>query len=125
MAGREQVQRQVERIVASPGFAGAERLQSLLRYVVASKLAGEDGRLKESVLAIEVFGRGPEYDSKVDSVVRVAAGKLRSRLAEYYADAGSKDEVLIELPKGGYVPLIRLRPPPPAGGLGPLLLALW
>src|SRR5215470_4602997 len=100
MASADQVRRQMEKILASRGFGGAERLQTLLRYLIERKLANEQDRIKETVLAMDVFGRGPDYDSKIDSVVRVAAGKLRSRLVEYYAAEGSGDDVLITLPKG-------------------------
>src|SRR6266545_4716718 len=110
MVNGDQVRRQLEKILASRGFAGAERLQSLLKYLVERKLAGEEDQIKEVVLAMDVFGRGPDYDSKVDSVVRVAAGKLRSRLAEYYASETLADGVIIEIPKGSYSPVFRLPP---------------
>ena len=111
MASAEEVRRELDRILKSRGFADAERLKNLLRYLVERKLAGEENRIKESVLAMDVFGRGPDYDTKIDSVVRVAAGKLRSRLVEYYASDGLNDGVLIDLPKGSYVPVIRSRQP--------------
>lgn len=108
----EQVRRQLDKILSSRGFAESERLQSLLRYLVERKLQGEEHQIKEVVLAMEVFGRGSDYDSRIDSVVRVAAGKLRSRLVEYYASEGSADLVIIELPKGSYAPVIRVATPP-------------
>jgi len=63
--------------------------------------------MKESVLAAEVFGRDDTFDSRTDSVVRVEARNLRARLNEYYRGEGSRDPVIIDLPKGTYVPVFR------------------
>ena len=100
------IRRQLERALASASFARSERLSRFLRFVVERQLEGRDGELKESVIAMEVFGNH-DYDPKQDSIVRTEAGRLRARLAEYYVGEGSGDPVIIELPKGGYVPLIR------------------
>jgi TolB-like protein/tetratricopeptide (TPR) repeat protein len=103
----EAVRKQLERVLASQGFARNERLSRFLRVVVERHLEGRDGDLKESVIGIEVFGRKPGFDPKQDSTVRSEAGRLRARLAEYYAGEGSGDAVIIELPKGGYTPAFR------------------
>src|SRR5215472_18100220 len=103
----ESVWRQLERVLASPGFARSERLSRLLRFVVERHLEGRDTELKESLIGVEVFGRKPDYDPKLDSIVRSEAARLRSRLIEYYAGEGSRDPVVIELPKGGYTPRFR------------------
>ena len=75
----------LERILSSAGFARNERLSRFLRFVVEEELAGRGGEIKESLIALEVFGRKPNYNPKQDPVVRIEAGKLRARLAEYYA----------------------------------------
>jgi adenylate cyclase len=103
----EAVRRQLERVLASQGFARNERLSKFLRVAVERHLEGRDSDLKESVIGIEVFGRRPGFDSKQDSTVRSEAGRLRARLAEYYAGEGRADAVIIELPKGGYIPAFR------------------
>jgi TolB-like protein/Tfp pilus assembly protein PilF len=100
------VRRQLERTLASAGFSHSERLASFLRFVVERHLAGRDEELKESVIALEVFGNR-DYDPKRDSIVRTEAGRVRARLAEYYLGEGSGDPVIIELPKGGYIPVFR------------------
>ena len=99
--------RQLERVLASPGFARNERISRFLRFVVEGHLEGKDHELKESLLAIEVFGRSPGYDPKQDPIVRTEARRLRTRLSEYYLGEGNDDPLIIELPKGGYVPTIR------------------
>src|SRR5579883_2317595 len=73
----------VDRIVASPGFVRSDGLTRFLRYVVEHSFDAEPGRLKETVIGVEVFGKTPAYDPKFDSIVRVQAAKLRSKLTEY------------------------------------------
>ena len=99
--------RQLERVLASPGFARNERLSRFLRFVVERHLEGRNAELKESLLAIEVFGRPPDYDPKQDPIVRTEASRLRARLSEYYLGEGKDDPVVIEVPRGGYVPVVR------------------
>src|SRR5216684_1149033 len=100
------VRQQLDRVLSSVGFTRNERLSRFLRFVVERHLEGREDELKESVIGIEVC-RNPNYDPKQDSVVRTEAGRLRSRLSEYYSHEGSGDPVIIELPKGGYTPLFR------------------
>ena len=96
-------------MLASAGFARNERLSQFLRFVVERHLEGRDGELKESVLGVEVFGRQPGFDPKVDGIVRTEAIRLRARLDRYYASEGQADSLIIAVPKGGYRPLIRER----------------
>lgn len=78
-----------ERVLASAGFCRNERLARFLRFVVEQHLAGKDGEIKESIIAIEVFGRGAGHDPKQNSIVRNEAARLRARLNEYYlGDSG-------------------------------------
>jgi serine/threonine-protein kinase len=116
----EAVRSELERVLASKGFARNERLSRFLRVVVERHLEDRDGDLKESVIGIEVFGRQPGFDPKQDSTVRSEAARLRARLAEYYAGEGSGDEVIIELPKGGYIPAFR-----PSGSIEKLNTRSW
>jgi len=99
--------RQLELVLTSPEFARNERLSRFLRFVVERHLEGRDSEIKESLLAIEVFGRPPGYDPKQDPIVRTEARRLRVRLSDYYLAEGKDDLLVIELPKGGYVPVIR------------------
>src|SRR5262245_45920892 len=101
------VRRQLEQILESSGFSRNERLSRFLRFVVEGHLEAKDHELKESVIAMEVFGRRPDFDSRLDPVVRTEAARLRARLSEYYIKQGKADALVIELPKGGYVPRFR------------------
>ncbi|MBI1790617.1 MAG: AAA family ATPase, partial [Acidobacteria bacterium] len=98
------VARQLDRILAHPLFQASHRLSAFLRFVVQTSLAGRAEQLKEHVIGVEVFERGGSYSPQEDPVVRIMAGRLRSKLAEYYQGSGHSDPVRIELPRGGYVP---------------------
>jgi len=100
------VRQQLERILSSPGFVRNPRMSSFLRWLVEQHLEGRDDELKESLIALQVFGRRPDYDPRIDSIVRTEAARLRSRLAEYYAGDGAADPLRIDVPKGRYVPAI-------------------
>jgi len=105
------VQEELSRIEASDGFRHSPQLVRLLRHVVAAAQAGKPEQLREFVLGIEVFRRDPAmFDPKQDPIVRVEARRLRARLDAFYARHGSGSSVRIELPKGGYVPVLRRRP---------------
>jgi len=66
----EAARRQLERLLRSPGFSRNERQSRFLRFIVEEHLAGRDAEIKESLIAIEVLGRTPDYDPKQDSIVR-------------------------------------------------------
>jgi Tol biopolymer transport system component len=117
----ELVRAELDRILQSRLFLHSERLSRFLRFVVEQTLRGRAEDLKESVLAVEVFDRPPTYDSRVHSVVRVEASRLRQKLQRYYQTEGLASEVCVELRKGSYVALIRRRE---AATLGPTLVPL-
>jgi Tol biopolymer transport system component len=98
------VQTQFERIVASPVFSASSRSVQFLRFCVEQSLKGNYDQIKETTLAVEVFGRSPDYDPKADPIVRVHAKRLRDRLDSYYAAEGASDLIRIYIPKGSYVP---------------------
>ncbi len=105
----ELVREQLQHVLASPGFVRNERMSRFLRFVVEGQLEGRERELKESLIGVEVFGRRPGFDPQHDSTVRSEAARLRARIAEYYAGEGSRDALVIELPKGGYTPRFRQR----------------
>ncbi|MBL8178611.1 MAG: hypothetical protein JNK48_28315 [Bryobacterales bacterium] len=101
-ASRDQLLAALEAILESPEFRDAGRLGPFLRHLATVTLDGETDRLKESVLGVEFFKRGADYDPRLDPVVRVEARRLRQRLEKYYVNRGGLDRVRLELPKGGY-----------------------
>ena len=102
------VREELGRVLSSTEFGRSARQSRLLRFLVDRHLEGRESELKESTIAVEVFGRRPDYDPKQDSTVRSEASRLRARLSKYYAGEGSRDPLVIELPKGGYVPVFGL-----------------
>jgi TolB-like protein len=96
------IREHVQKILASPGFANADRLRRFLEFTVEAQIKGESAQIKEYVLGREVFDRSEDYDPRLDPIVRVEARRLRQRLAEYYAGPGRDDKVRIDYPKGSY-----------------------
>ena len=101
---REQVQKELDAILSSHHFRGSKRYPAFLKYVVDAALEGRSGSLKERTLGVEVFGRDPNYDTNADPIVRISAGEVRKRIAQYYHESASHSGVQIELPLGSYVP---------------------
>jgi adenylate cyclase len=100
------VRDQLSRILESEPFRKSERRQRFLRFIVNEALAGRARLLKGYNVALEVFGRTESFDSALDPVVRVEAGRLREKLRDYYETIGRGDAVRINLPKGTYAPEI-------------------
>jgi len=105
----ESIRAALRRLSSNPRFASSERLCRFLSFAVEQALAGKADQLKETIVGAEVFGRKPDYDPRMDAVVRIEAVKLRGRLKEYYENEGRDDPVRIDLPKGGYVPAFSLQ----------------
>ena len=114
---RDEKLAQLERILQSQILHGSESLRAFLRFVVQKAIDEQEDQLKEYTIATEVFGRGEQYSPRTDSVVRVQASRLRSKLQEYYFTEGKADQVLIELPKGHYTPSFSYLHPD-NGGMG-------
>jgi len=93
---------QIERVINSHTFRGSPSLCKLLSYLGSHAVEQPGVSVKEYQVATEVFGRPANFDPKEDATVRVQAGRLRAKLAEYYASEGAGDSVLIDLPKGVY-----------------------
>ena len=96
-----EIEEELDRILSSKVFAAAQRSQAFLRYVVERSLTDAPGPLKEFSIAMDVFARDHDYDPSIDATVRVEAGRLRSRLREYYDVEGSGDPIHIDIPKRG------------------------
>src|SRR5579871_684506 len=116
--GREQCFQQIERLTKSHSLHSSESLCKLLRYLAEHSLDHPGIALKEYQIATEVLGRPAGFDPQSDSTVRVQAGRLRVKLAEYYAQEGVDDPILVEIPKGSYALTFHLRP----SKAGPALL---
>jgi len=109
-----EIRGQLERILASPFFRSSKRCSLLLAHVVEHSLTPSPEPLKERTLGVAVFARDATYDTAVDPVVRVAAGEIRRRLGQYYAEAAHHRELRIDLPAGSYGPTYEWPAPEPA-----------
>ncbi len=99
----EALLRAVDRIITSPVLRTSTSLCKLLRYLAQQSIDQPETPHKEYQIATEVFGRQPDFDSRLDSVVRVQSGRLRAKLAEYYAAGpGTEDDLILSVPKGSY-----------------------
>jgi hypothetical protein len=108
--GREQCFQQIDKLIKSHSLRSSESLCKLLRYLAEHSLDRPGIALKEYQIATEVLGRPSGFDPQSDSTVRVQAGRLRVKLAEYYAHEGPDDPIVVEIPKGSYALTFHLRP---------------
>lgn len=108
---KKAVREELRRLLASPRFHSSHRCQVMLTYVVEEFLKGNADSLKERNIGIEVFSRDASYDTNSDPVVRMAAGEVRKKLAQYYYDPANLSQVRIELPTGSYVPEFQITDP--------------
>ncbi len=101
-ASPERFFQQIDNIIKSHNLRGSESLCKLLQYLAKQSLYHPDAPLKEYQIATEVYGRPADFDPQSDSTIRVQAGRLRVKLAEYYAGEGVADPILVKIPKGSY-----------------------
>ena len=106
---KEEIIAHMERITSSSIFASSPRLIQFLRFCVTTSLNGEADQLKESMIGVSVFGRAPDYNPRIDPIVRVHARRLRDKLDSFYETEGQEEHILVEIPKGGYIPNFQWR----------------
>jgi hypothetical protein len=99
----------VERIAQSQHMKTSQRLCQFLYYVSECAIRGVAEEATEQQIGIRVFGRSPGYNSSEDSIVRTHARLLRQKLESYYAKEGAEEEIVVEIPKGHYLPTFRAR----------------
>ena len=101
---RQLIRDELVELLKTVHFANSKRYPALLSYVVEKTLSERTDELKERILGIEVFHRSPDYDTNSDTIVRVAAGEVRKRLALVYHESEVEHPIQITLPPGSYVP---------------------
>src|SRR6202161_4030889 len=104
---KDQVRRQMERLLATAHFRNSRRYPALLRFIVEETLEGRGEFLKERLLGVRVFERPADYDTAADPIVRVTVAEIRKRIAQYYHDEAHDAEMRIELLPGRYTPEFR------------------
>src|SRR5580704_9272435 len=109
-AEQEQFSQQIDNIIKSHSLRGSESLCRLLQYLAKQSLYQPQAPLKEYQIATEVYRRPADFDPHTDSTIRVQAGRLRLKLAEYYATEGAADPIVVKIPKGSYHLTFEARP---------------
>jgi hypothetical protein len=104
----------VERVLASNQFKASLRLREFLRYVANCAVNQSPEAATEQQIGVHVFNRVPGYNSSEDSIVRTHARLLRLKLADYFSTEGCGEPIIIEVPKGHYLPIFRLRDSQPS-----------
>lgn len=107
----DDVRAELDRILKSTDFEATARERRFLSYVVEETLQGRASHIKAYSIAVQVFGRGENFDPQNDPIVRIEAGHLRRSLERYYLTGGQSDPVNLTIPKGAYVPTFSLRTP--------------
>ncbi len=103
---------ELAKILESEPFTRSSRMKAFLSYVVEETLQGRGKRIKAFSIARDVFDKDESFDPQRDTIVRVEAGRLRRRLAAWYAGPGKDSPIRIEIPVGSYVPVITQAAPP-------------
>ena len=97
----------VQRIASSQLLKSSSRLRDFLLYVGECAIRDAPEEATEQQIGIHVFGRAPGYNSSEDSIVRTHARLLRQKLTEYFAGEGATEQIVVEIPKGHYLPVFR------------------
>jgi hypothetical protein len=101
---KDQVRRQMERLLETAHFKNSRRYPALFRFIVEETLEGRGEFLKERLLGVRVFNRPPDYDTADDPIARVTIAEIRKRIAQYYHEEAHETEMRIELMPGHYEP---------------------
>ncbi len=103
----------LERIASSSHVKRAARLQGLLFYLGKCSLKDGLDTVHEQRIGVEVFGRSHDYDTSDDNIVRTNVSELRKRVEAYFEGEGANEPLVVEIPRGSYLPVFRYRPVKP------------
>src|SRR5215203_110351 len=101
----ERVTQQLHAILNYGEIKHSPVLSRFLSFVVEKKLFGREDEIKEYTIGVKGLGKPSDFNPQLDASVRIHAGRLRKVLQQYYAGPGKNDTVLIDIPKGSYVPI--------------------
>lgn len=104
----------LQRVAGSAPLRRANRLQELLQFLGQSALKDGREQLHEQEIGVKVFGRPENYDTGIDNIVRTNVSDLRKRIETYFANEGAQEPIIIEIPRGRYLPVFRPRTAEPA-----------
>ncbi len=116
---------EVQRVLHSAQFRRAPKLQRFLSLICAYYFDHRTHEINEYVIAIEAFGKAPDFDASQDSLVRVQAREARRRLHEYYQDEGKDSKLILGIPLGSYAPVFSTPAGPSPPKRVPMLRTAW
>ena len=67
----EQIRSAVCKVIASGVFTNAERMRRFLEFIVDHTLRAPEEPLKETIVGLELYAAGGDFDPRISSVVRV------------------------------------------------------
>src|SRR3954452_20147580 len=105
----DEIRAALQRMIGSDVFSRSPQLGAFLRFVIEAVLQGKADRIKAYTIGVEVLRRDGKFDPQTDPIVRVEATRLRRGIERYYAGPGADDAIIIDLPRGSYVPTFRRR----------------
>jgi hypothetical protein len=105
----EQYRGVTERVSNGSQLAASPKLREFLNYIVDCALRECPEEASEQQIGVNVFGRKPGYNSSEDSIVRSQARLLRQKLASFFKEEGASEPIIIEIPKGHYLPVFKKR----------------
>ena len=100
----EDVNLQAHRILEHASFRNSPTLSGFLKFIISETVQGRQQQIKEYTIALNVLNRSRDFKPQEDAVVRIHAGRLRRALTDYYITQGINDPIIIQIPKGSYVP---------------------
>jgi len=100
----KEINQQAKRILDFPLFKNSHVLSSFLEFIIGETIHQRELQIKEYAIAIHVLKRSRDFNPNGDSIVRIHAGRLRRALTDYYLSDGMYDPIIIQIPKGCYVP---------------------
>jgi hypothetical protein len=98
---------ELKRIFESKYFAKAPKRRRFLEFTSGQVFLGEESKLNEYLIGVEVYERGADFDPQQDPIVRVQAHEIRRLLKNYYEEEGKDSPVRVELHPGQYAPVFR------------------
>ncbi len=105
----EQRDELVRRVASSNALEKSPRLQAFFLYVCRCALENKPDEVTEQQIGINVYGRQPDYNPNEDNIVRSQARLLRLKLEHHFAHEGKHEPVVINIPKGHYLPVFETR----------------
>jgi len=93
-------QKYLQKILSSTEFNGSKIYTTYLTYLIDALESGKE--LKETTIAMEVFGKDANFNPAEDTIVRTHTYKLRKKLEIYYYKEGREDKYRLRIPKGHY-----------------------